>query len=126
MKSFLLQLVHLYYTICFALAISTAMTLSLTIFSTFWEGSSLNITHAKTNLPTGVKLTEYLDGKLVLVHRLNEDKRHNVNKWQNNPEEWRNNPEDWQNNLVEWQNNPDVLATTHSGLWSTCLTVTGE
>ena len=101
----LFQLIHLYYTICLILAISTVVTLGLSIFSTFWEGSSLNLSHAKANLPPGSRLTEYLGGKLVLVQRVTENLT---------------------SKLEVWQNNPDVLANTHSGLWTTCMDVTGE
>ena len=99
------QLIHLYYFICLVLASSTAATLSLSIFSTFWEGSSLNLSQAKLNLPTGLRLTEYMGGRIALVHSVTGNTTSKV---------------------APWPNNPDLLTNTHSGLWTTCLAFTGE
>jgi len=95
-----LKFIHLYYFICLVLAISTAVTLGLSIFSLLWEGSSFDLSRVKANLPPGLQLTEYMGGRLVLVHGLTTNQTSKVSPW---------------------PNNPDLLTNTHSGLWSTCL-----
>ena len=56
----------------------------------------------KENLPTDLVLTEYASGKVVIL----QEKSSKVKN-------------------LEWPNNPDILAETHSGLWSTCLSLSG-
>ena len=51
-----------------------------------------------------MKLNEYLGGRLVLVQ--NSSKNVFIK--------------------TEWHSNPSFLANTHSGLWKTCLAVTGK
>ena len=81
----------------------TSFTLTVSIFSTHWEGSSLNLEYLKENLPADLILTEYASGKLVLLLPENSS----------------------QVDPTEWPYNPAILAETHSGLWSTCLALSG-
>ena len=81
----------------------TSFTLTVSIFSTHWEGSSLNLEYLKENLPANLILTEYASGKLVLLLPENSS----------------------QVDPTDWPYNPAILAETHSGLWSTCLALTG-
>ena len=77
----------------------TSFTLTVSIFSTHWEGSSLNLEYLKENLPADLILTEYASGKVVLLLPENSS----------------------QVDPTDWPYNPSILTETHSGLWSTCL-----
>ena len=59
--------------------------------------------YLKENLPTDLVITEYASGKVVILQE-NSSKVGNL----------------------EWPNNQDILAETHSGLWSTCLSLSGS
>ena len=80
-------------------------------------------------------MTEYLGGRLVLLHRLQENKtgivksldynRQRDTTWQRDGS-WQH-VKSWQQNLTStsWQHNPDVLTSTNSGLWVTCIELSG-
>ena len=90
---------------------------------------------ARASLPQGLGMTEYLGGRLVLLHRLQENKTGIVQSLQNDKSLDYNRLRDttwqhvksWQQNLTStsWQHNPDVLTSTNSGLWVTCIELSG-
>ena len=101
---FHLQLLYFYYVASPILSLLTCLTLTLSIFSTHWETAKLNMNYLKENLPLDLTLTEYASGKLVLLIPGNNS----------------------QGSAQAWPYNPSILAETHSGLWDTCLAVSGR
>ena len=80
----------------------------MSVLSHYWEWSTLDLNVLRQNIPQNNKIREYADGKLILfIDEKNSD--------ENTLEE----------DKMEWLNNPNVVANMHSGLWSSCLSVSG-
>ena len=96
-------MLYLYYGLSLTLSVLTSVILTVSIFSTYWEGSSIDLKYLKENLASDLILTEYASGQFLIVLQ----EKSALAEW------------------PEWPNNPGILADTHSGLWSTCLALSG-
>ena len=73
------------------------------MLSEYWEWSTINHSTLSYQLPSDYTVTSYEGGKLIIVSR-----------------------EEEQLARTDWLNNPSVLADSHNGLWSSCLSVSGR
>ena len=81
----------------------------MSVLSHYWEWSSFNLNVLRQNIPKKYGIREYADGKLILfIDEKNSD--------ENTLAE----------DKMEWLNNPNVVANTNSGLWSSCLSISGN
>ena len=80
------------------------VTLPVSVLSNYWEWTTVDVDILKQiKLQHGVQATPLVEGKLFLIAK-----------------------EDQAVSEKEWINNPNILANTNSGLWSSCLSISGE
>ena len=80
------------------------MTLPVSVLSNYWEWTTVNVDILKQiNLQNGFNASPVAGGKLFLITK-----------------------EDEAVSEREWLNNPSILANTNSGLWSCCLSISGD
>ena len=80
------------------------MTLPVSVLSNYWEWTTVNVDILKQiNLQNGFNASPVAGGKLFLITK-----------------------EDEAVSEREWLNNPSILANTNSGLWSSCLSISGD
>ena len=80
----------------------SGVTLPVSVLSQYWEWSTINQDLLQSNLPRDYTATSYEGGKLIIVSREKEELPR-----------------------TDWLNNPSVMAESHNGLWSSCLSVSG-
>ena len=81
----------------------SCVTLPVSVLSSCWEWSTINLDKLYHHLPPGYSVTSYQGGKLLIVHK-----------------------EEGEFERKNWLNNPSVVANTVSGLWSSCLFLNGR
>ena len=80
------------------------VTLPVSVLSNYWEWTTVDVDILKQiTLQHGVQATPLVEGKLFLINK-----------------------EDQAVSEKKWMNNPNILANTNSGLWSSCLSISGE
>ena len=75
----------------------------MSVLSEYWEWSSINQDLLRSNLPSDYSVTSYEGGKLIIVRAEKEELLR-----------------------ADWLNNPSVMAESHNGLWSSCLSLSGR
>ena len=79
------------------------VTLPVSVLSNYWEWTTVNVDILKQiKLQHDIQASPLAEGRLFLVTQ-----------------------EDQAVSEREWLNNPDILANTNSGLWSSCLSISG-
>ena len=79
------------------------VTLPVSVLSNYWEWTTVNVDILKQiKLQHDIQATPLAEGRLFLIAK-----------------------EDQTVSEREWLNNPDILANTNSGLWSSCLSISG-
>ena len=81
----------------------SVITLPVSVLSEYWEWSTINQDILLTSLPSDYTATSYEGGRLIIVSREKEELAR-----------------------TDWLNNPSVMADSHNGLWSSCLSVSGR
>ena len=81
----------------------SGITLPVSVLSEYWEWSTINQDLLHSNIPWDYTVTSYEGGKLLIVSKEKEELMR-----------------------TDWLNNPSVIADTHNGLWSSCLSVSGR
>ena len=81
----------------------SGITLPVSVLSEYWEWSTINQDLLTSNLPWDYTVTSYEGGKLIIVSKEKEELLR-----------------------TDWLNNPSVMADSHNGLWSSCLSVSGR
>ena len=80
------------------------VTLPVSVLSNYWEWTTVDVDILKQiKLKHGFQATPLVEGKLFLINK-----------------------EDQAVSEKKWMNNPNILANTNSGLWSSCLSISGE
>ena len=88
----------------FKILVLACVTLPVSVLSNYWEWTTVNVDILKQiKLQHGVKASALVEGRLFLITREGQAMSEKV-----------------------WLNNPNILANTNSGLWSSCLSISGE
>ena len=87
----------------FKILVLACVTLPVSVLSNYWEWTTVDVDILKQiKLQHGIQASPLAEGRLFLVTK-----------------------EDQAVSEREWLNNPDILANTNSGLWSSCLSISG-